>query len=361
VETDTIKKSWSDLETWFAESVNADQHLSLDTVRSAIDQKTKPPGSLGRIELLAAQLAMLQNSTEPTVDPARIIVFAGDHGVTAEGVSAFPAEVTAQMMGNFAGGGAAVCVLSAANGIGVEVVDVGVNADLTGMDNIVHGKVAMGTQNFLNGAALSVSECEAALAVGQAAVSRAVDAGVVCLGLGEMGIGNTTSAAAIGALLLDIPAGDITGRGTGVSDEALVLKTRIVQQAIDLHRPACDDSLSVLRHVGGLEIAAITGAMLAAAKIGMPVIVDGFISSAAALLAVKHDAAVRRVLLFSHRSAEAGHGKVLAALDAQPLLTLHMRLGEGSAAALAFPLLRAAAAMLSNMSTFAEAGVTDNV
>jgi nicotinate-nucleotide--dimethylbenzimidazole phosphoribosyltransferase len=146
-----------------------------------------------------------------------------------------------------------------------------------------------------------------------------------------------------------------------VSDEALVLKTRIVQQAIDLHRPACDDSLSVLRHVGGLEIAAITGAMLAAAKIGMPVIVDGFISSAAALLAVRHDAAVRRVLLFSHRSAEAGHGKVLAALDAQPLLTLHMRLGEGSAAALAFPLLRAAAAMLSNMSTFAEAGVTDNV
>ncbi|MEE9322033.1 MAG: nicotinate-nucleotide--dimethylbenzimidazole phosphoribosyltransferase [Granulosicoccus sp.] len=355
-----MHKEWSNLDSWFVSQKSSAEQLSLKSARNAIDQKTKPPGSLGQLELLAAQLAMLQNSLKPVVDPARIVVFAGDHGITAEGVSAFPAEVTAQMMSNFAGGGAAVCVLSAANSVGVEVVDVGVNANLSGIDTIVHASIARGTRNYFLEAAMSVDECEAAKAVGQAAVTRAVDDGVVCLGLGEMGIGNSTSAAAIIAMLLDIPANEITGRGTGVDDAVLLHKTQIVQQSINLHRPACTNSMSVLRHVGGFELAAIVGAMIEASRISLPVLVDGFISTAAALVAVRHDASVRRVLIFSHQSAEAGHGRVLEALDANPLLKLSMRLGEGSAAALALPLLRAAAAMLSGMSTFAEAGVANS-
>lgn len=286
-------------------------------------------------------------------------MFGADHGIADEGVSAFPAEVTAQMMANFANGGAAVCVIGAANGIQVEVVDAGVNNDLTELPNIVHAKVANGTHNFAKTPAMNSTQLQTALTVGKHAVSRAKSDNMDCIGLGEMGIANTSSASAISALLLNLPVNDTTGRGTGVDDNALLHKRSVIQNAIDLHRSNCTDALSTLQHVGGFEIAAMAGAMLEAHKLQLPVIVDGFISSAAALVAMQHEPAVRSCLLFAHQSAESGHVALLNAMSAQPMLKLDMRLGEGSAAALAYPLLKAACAMMTNMSTFGEAGVSN--
>ena len=268
--------AWSELARWFEPAgnsavitlpCNSAGPLALAEVRHALDQKTKPPGSLGQLELVAAQLALLQGDLSPRVDPARVVVFGGDHGVTLEGVSAYPSEVTAQMMGNFAAEGAAVCVLSAANGMEVEAVDVGVNADLSSIEAIVHAKIAMGTGNFCIEPAMTTEQCKAAMEVGGSAIDRAVQAGARCVGLGEMGIGNTSSAAALIALSLDLCATDVCGRGTGVDDATLARKIAVVQQAMTLHKPDCVDSLSTLCCVGGFEIAAMTGAMLRASKI----------------------------------------------------------------------------------------------
>ena len=355
-----VSGPWSELARWFEPADGSLLPLAVAEVRHALDQKTKPPGSLGQLELVAAQLALLQGDLSPRVDPARVIVFGGDHGVTGEGISAYPSEVTAQMMSNFAQGGAAVCVLSAANAMDVEIVDVGVNADLLSVKSIVHAKIAMGTKNFHIEPAMTMEECQAAMQVGEAAINRAAQAGARCVGLGEMGIGNTSSAAALIAMSLNLTAAEVCGRGTGVDDATLERKITVVQQAISLHRPNCIDSLSMLRCVGGFEIAAMTGAMLRASSLNMPVLVDGFISTAAALIAFQHDQSIRRCLFFSHHSSEIGHRHALAALNARPLLSLGMRLGEGSATALAYPLLHAAAAMLCNMSTFAEAGVSSH-
>lgn len=328
-------------------------------MRTAIDQKTKPPGSLGQLELTAAQLALLQNSLSPAIDHGRIVVFGADHGIAEEGVSAYPSEVTAQMMANFAHGGAAVCALSSVTSMDVEVVDVGVNNDLSHLPTIVHAKVAQGTNNFAKTSAMSTVQTEAAIEAGRHSIARAIADNKQCVGLGEMGIANTSSASAIIGLLLNLSAQSVTGRGTGVDDAALSHKTEVIQTAIDKHKAQSVDAMSTLSHVGGFEIAAMVGAMLEADKHGLPILVDGFISSAAALVAVRQTPSVRRCLFFSHQSAESGHKVILEALDAYPLLTLDMRLGEGSATALAYPLLRAAASMITNMSTFAEANVSD--
>lgn len=262
-------------------------------------------------------------------------------------------------MSNFAEGGAAVSVLAASNAMDVEVVDVGVNSDLGNLQNVMHAKVAMGTSNFSKMPAMTAEQRDAAIEVGRKSVTRARKANCSCVGLGEMGIANTSSASAIIALLLKLSAPAVTGRGTGVDDAALMHKSDVIQNAINLHRPNCHDAMDTLQHVGGFEIAAMVGAMLEAAEHNLPVLVDGFISSAAALVAVEHNPTVRRCLFFSHQSAETGHAAILDALAAYPLLTLGMRLGEGSATALTYPLLRAAAAMMTNMSTFAQAGVSD--
>lgn len=358
---DCLADQWLNLARWFAKTETTVPALSIDRVRRALDQKTKPPGSLGQLELVAAQLALLQKTLEPSVDPARVIVFGADHGIALEGVSAYPAEVTAQMMHNFVQGGAAVCVLSAASSMEVAVVDVGVDADLSLLKSIVHAKVANSSRNFSFEPAMTSDECKEAMAAGSSAIDNAVNSGIRCVGLGEMGIGNTSSAAAIIAMSLKLAAADVCGRGTGISDTTLERKTTVVQRAIDLHSPYCgSDSLSILRCVGGFEIAAITGAILRASEIDMPLLIDGFISTAAALLAVRHEPAARRCLIFSHHSSEAGHRHALAALDARALLSLDMRLGEGSGTALALPLLRAATSVLSGMSTFAEAGVSSH-
>ena len=330
--------------------------------QDAIDNKTKPPGSLGQLESVAVQLSTIQNTLKPSVDPARVIVFGADHGVTVEGVSAFPAEVTVQMMANFAAGGAAVCVLSKSANASLEVIDVGVNGDLTAFESIVHQKVCLGTGNLVKGAAMSHEELDSALQVGREAVVRAATDGVRCIGLGEMGIGNTTSAAVLTGLMCaedESAANAVTGRGTGLSDEQMPVKQRVVAQAMQRLAEHKDDPRECLRQAGGLEIAAIVGAMLEAPAHKMVVIVDGFIVTAAALIACRIRQVVSENLFFAHQSAETGHKLALTTLGAEPLLQLGMRLGEGSATAMAIPLLRGAAAVMSDMASFAQAGVSE--
>lgn len=331
------------------------------SAQDAIDNKTKPPGSLGVLESVAVQLATIQKDLKPVVDPARVIVFGADHGVTEEGVSAFPAEVTVQMMANFAAGGAAVCVLSQSSGASLEVIDVGVNGDLSDFTAIVQQKVSMGTSNLMTGAAMTHEQLDSALQVGREAIVRSAAAGVRCVGLGEMGIGNTTSAAILTGLMCsqDASAADaITGRGTGLSDEQMPVKQRVVASTIERLSHLNDDPRECLRQAGGLEIAALVGAMMEAPAHNMVVIVDGFIVTSAALVACRIRPVVRENLLFAHQSAEIGHALALQTLNARPLLQLGMRLGEGSAAAMAIPLVRGAAAVMSDMASFAEAGVS---
>ena len=332
--------------------------VTADQAQLAIDNKTKPPGSLGQLEQMAVQLSQIQDTLSPVVDPARVIVFAADHGVTVEGVSAFPSDVTAQMMANFVAGGAAVCVLSASAGASLEVVDVGVDGDVSHLDSIVHEKIAHGTRNLLREPAMSQPDMDAAMQVGRTAVTRAVDVGCRCIGLGEMGIGNTTSAAILTGLMCASDAASVTGRGTGLSDEQMPVKQRVVADVMQRLANEATDPMACLRQAGGLEIAALVGAMLEASVQRIPVVVDGFIVTAAALIACRTDPAVRRTLFFAHESAEAGHQIALRTLQATPLLTLGMRLGEGSAAALAIPLLRGAAAVMRDMASFADAGVS---
>jgi nicotinate-nucleotide--dimethylbenzimidazole phosphoribosyltransferase len=340
-------------------AVTSDERALLRrAARAAVDAKTKPPGSLGRIEELAVDLAVLQATLTPCVDPARLVLFGADHGVAAEGVSAYPAAVTAQMMANLAKGGAAACVFTRAIGVSLEIVDVGVAADLTGLTGIVHAKVRAGTANLATGPAMSPDDLSAAVGIGRSAASRAAQAGCRALLLGEMGIANTTAAAALASALTGASPEMTVGRGTGVADGILEHKRRVVSRALTLHvRPGSGVS-DLLAALGGLEIAAMAGAVLEASDRGMAVVVDGFIVSVAALAAVRLDARCRMVCFFSHRSVETGHALVLEALGANPLLDLGLRLGEGTGAVLALPLLRAACAMLSEMATFEEAGVS---
>lgn len=326
-----------------------------EDIQAALDAKTKPPGSLGALERLAASLCRLQGTLEPRTEPARVLVFGADHGVAEEGVSAFPAAVTGQMMGNFDAGGAAVCVFARSVGASIEVVDVGVAADISRLATVVHAKVAPGTANMRHQAAMSDAQLDAALAVGREAVQRAVNDGVQLLALGEMGIANTTAAAVLTALFTGATADQVTGRGTGLDDAAFAVKQTVVGDV--LQRVEARDARTCLREAGGLEIAALTGAMLAAVDYHLPVLVDGYIVTSAALAACALKPATREALLFAHRSAEPGHVRALAHLQATPLLDLDMRLGEGSAATLAITLVQAAAAMMREMASFESAGV----
>jgi nicotinate-nucleotide--dimethylbenzimidazole phosphoribosyltransferase len=327
--------------------------------QEAMDRKVKPPGSLGRLESLAVRLAVLQETHEPRMERARILIFAADHGVAAEGVSAYPREVTAQMVRTFASGGAAITVLARNLGLEVEVVDVGVDAELPPLPGVVSGRVRRGSRNFVHEPAMTSEELESALEAGRAAARRAADSGADAIGLGDMGIGNTTSAAALISALTGASPAETVGRGTGVDDRGLLLKRTVVETALRLHASRLAEPRSALAAVGGLEIAALAGAAIEAAHLRRAALVDGFISTAAALVAARLDPEIRPALFYSHRSAEAGHGLALMVLGASPLLDLGMRLGEGTGAALAFPLLKAAAAVLREMATFSQAGVSD--
>ena len=321
-------------------------------------QLTKPPGSLGRLEALATTLAAMQGNPLPRIDRPWISVFAADHGVAAEGVSAFPQAVTQQMLANFVGGGAAISVLAREAGATLEVIDVGTLAP-SPVAGVIQAQVACGTANFCHQPAMSMAQAHAALDAGAAACARAQAGGADLFIGGEMGIANTTTAAALACALLGLPGAALAGAGTGVDRAGVARKAAIIDRALALHglTAAPSDPLRALSAVGGFEIGALAGAYLAAAQAGLPVLVDGFICSAAALLAVRLNPGVRDWMLFAHASAESGHAVLLRALGAQPLLALDMRLGEASGAAVAIPLLRLACALHAGMATFAEAGV----
>lgn len=323
-----------------------------------LDTLTKPPGSLGRLEKLVVDLATMTGDAFPSVTPPGVMVFAADHGIAAEGVSAFPQAVTALMVANFIAGGAAINVFSRQIGARLEVIDVGVAADLP-PGGLVDEKVRFGTANFTREAAMDREEAEAAIAAGRRAVQRALAAGCRCLIIGEMGIANTTSSSALLAVLTGEPVAGLVGRGTGIDDAGVAHKQAVIEAAIAARATDPEDPIGVLASLGGLEIAAMVGACLEAASRRVPLLVDGFIATVAALLACRLAPPVRDFLVFAHRSREPGHDLALAALDARPLLDLELRLGEGTGAALAFPLLEAACRMLAEMATFEAAGIAE--
>ncbi len=324
-------------------------------VRNELDQKTKPPGSLGRLEDLAAQVAGIQERIKPSIELAQVFVIAGDHGIAHEGVSAYPQAVTAQMVLNFLSGGAAICVLAKANDAKVTVVDAGVAEIIPTHVNLLDRKIAFGTKNFLHELAMSAEQVQTALQHGKALCENLPNYGAVVFG--EMGIANTTSASALMHGLTGLPVEACVGRGTGVDDNGVALKQKVIVQAFKKYA-ASGDARELLSRYGGFEIAMICGAILGAAQSRQVIIVDGFIASAAACLAIRMQPAVQRYMVFSHVSAEAPHRALLESIGAKALLDWNMRLGEGSGAILVLPLLRSACAMLSNMATFASAGVS---
>lgn len=331
---------------------------SLDTaLRQRIDRKTKPLGALGQLEALALQVGRVQGTLQPTLRAPQVMVFAGDHGLAEEGVSAYPQEVTWQMVMNFLAGGAAVNVLARANGVDVCIVDAGVKHDFAGHPGLVAAKVAWGTANSLHGPAMTEAQCLAALDRGAALVRQAVEAGRNVLAFGEMGIANTSAATLLLHKLAGVPVGLATGRGTGVDDAGLRHKQAVLDRAA--RRTGALTPLQALTEYGGFEIAMMAGAMLAAAQARVMVLVDGFITSSAALVACALAPAARECMVFAHCSAEAGHRALLQHLAAQPLLDLGLRLGEGTGAVLAWPLLKSAVAMLVEMASFESAGVSD--
>ncbi|MEL7982637.1 nicotinate-nucleotide--dimethylbenzimidazole phosphoribosyltransferase [Vreelandella titanicae] len=329
-----------------------------EETRRYLDTLTKPPGSLGALEELAIQLSAITGELKPSVAPPAVVVFAADHGVADEGVSAFPQAVTAQMVVNFANGGAAINVFARQIGALVEIVDVGVASPLT-MPGVTSAKVRHGTANMVLEDAMQCDQAIAAIDVGIAAVKRAKRAGAKCIMVGEMGIANTTASSAMLAVLTGQTVASVVGAGTGIDPQQQAHKVAVIERAIAARSADPQAPLEALAKLGGLEIAAMTGAYLEAAAQRLPAIVDGFIATVAALTACRLCPAVRGYLIFGHRSQEPGHDVALKALEAKPLLDMGMRLGEGSGAALAYPLLQAATAMVAEMATFADAGVSD--
>lgn len=328
-------------------------------LRRKIDNKTKPLGALGRLEDLALQVGLVQRSLQPTLARPHIVVLAGDHGAAKAGISAYPQDVTWQMVENFLAGGAAINVFARANGIGLTVVDAGVNHEFGSRPKLVDAKIAPGTANYLEGPAMTVAQRDAALAKGAEIVGKLVADGCDAIGFGEMGIGNTAAASLITHCLTDASLADCVGRGTGLDDAGLARKRELLALALTHHRGAQDDALGVLAQFGGFEIAMMVGGMLAAAQAGRIVLVDGFICGAAALVAARVAPAFRDYAVFCHASAEPGHKAQMAALQARPLVDLGMRLGEGTGAAVAWPLLRAACAFVNEMASFESAGVSE--
>jgi nicotinate-nucleotide--dimethylbenzimidazole phosphoribosyltransferase len=332
---------------------------AMAAARARQDQLTKPRGSLGRLESLSIQLAGITGSAFPEITHKVVITMAGDHGVVAEGVSAYPQEVTPQMVLNFLHGGAAINVLSRHVGARVVIVDMGIAVDMAPHPDLVVKKVGLGTENITAGPAMSRAQAAQAVQAGIHVVEDELARGLDILAVGEMGIGNTTPAAAIAATLTGRPVDEIVGRGTGVDDEGLGRKIDAIHRALTINRPDPSDALDVLSRVGGFEIGGMAGAMLCAAAHRRPVLVDGFISSAAAMIAAGIDPQARDYMIASHRSQERGHRIILDWLGLEPLLDLDMRLGEGTGAALSMPLIEAACKVLREMATFDQAGVSD--
>ena len=320
---------------------------------------TKPPGSLGRLEELGNRLAAIQQTDTPKVNRKRIYVVAGDHGVTDEGVSAYPREVTAQMVHNFLAGGAAINVLGRLGDIELKVVDAGVDAELTNHAGLINLKTMRGTANFARGPAMSISEARRLVMAGIDLAQIARHDGIQLLGIGEMGIGNTTAASAITAALTNEDPANHTDRGTGIDDPRLQHKVEVIRRALAVNEPDSKNALEILAKVGGAEIGVMMGVVIGAAINRIAVIADGFISSAAAALAVSLYPHTRDYLFLAHRSIERGHAALIQLIGLEPIFDLRMRLGEGTGAALAMHILDASARLLTEMATFSEAKVSD--
>lgn len=332
--------------------------------RAAIDRQarlTKPAGSLGRLERIAVRLAALQGTERPRAERVHISIFAADHGVAQEGVSAFAQSVTAQMINNFASGGAAISVLARQLDAPLEVINLGTVAEVARSRIVRSHVIASGTANLVSQPAMSMEQCVRALEAGRQAAWRAFSSGAELFIGGEMGIANTTSSSALAAALLRLPADRLVGPGTGLDHESLQRKADVIDKALRRHARYCEQPLEALRRLGGFEIAALVGAYLSSAQQGVASLVDGFISSVAALCALRISPELAPWLIHSHQSAEPGHAIVLQAMNAQPLLQLDMRLGEASGAAIAMPLLQSACALHCQMATFDEAGVCNSL
>jgi nicotinate-nucleotide--dimethylbenzimidazole phosphoribosyltransferase len=327
--------------------------------RARQDQLTKPQGSLGRLEALSIQLAGITARPRPRFHQPVVITMAADHGIARQGVSAYPSEVTPQMVLNFLCGGAAINVLARHVGARVAVVDIGVAADLPGHPDLINKKIARGTRDFSMESAMTREEAERAVNAGIEVVTREIERGADIIGTGDMGIGNTSASSAIVATITRRPVAEVTGRGTGVDDAGLVHKIAVLERALAARCPNPDDALDVLSKVGGLEIGGLAGVMIGAAARRVPVVIDGFISGAAALIACGLAPAVQAYLIAAHRSVEIGHRAVLEHLRLDPLLDLDLRLGEGTGAALGISLCLAASRILDEMATFGEAGVSE--
>ena len=343
---------------WTKQSVSRPDQNCIEQAKARQNCLTKPPGSLGQLEQLAIRLSGLLGEM-PSVDKTAITIFAGDHGVAKEGVSAFPQVVTGEMVKNFSAGGAAICVLARCLDADLEVVNLGTVNDPGALPGVVDAKIASSTANLSKTPAMEDSELELALNAGFDAITRAAASGTNLFIGGDMGIANTTSATALGCAFTGCTAVELTGPGTGLNAEGVAHKAGIVTEAMTLHESSLSDPLETLRCLGGFEIAALTGAYIRAAQVGMPVLVDGFIASSAALAAVRINPDVSHWLFLSHCSAEPGHQKMVDALGLQPLIDLGMRLGEGSGAAVTVPLLRMACRLHNEMATFAQAGVSE--
>jgi len=325
-----------------------------------LDDKTKPRRSLGRLEEIACRVAAMRGEERPALPVKAIVVMAADHGVTAEGVSAYPQEVTRQMVLNFVSGGAAINVLARQAGARLVVVDMGVAGELAPADGLLLRRIAPGTRNMAREPAMSRAQALLAVETGITIACELAGSGVTLLGIGEMGIGNSTAASALTAVLTGTPVAHVTGRGTGVADEVWRHKVEVIERAIACNRPDPDDALDVVAKLGGFEIAGLAGVVVGAAACRVPVVVDGLIAAAAALVAARLAPPAASFLLASHRSVEPGHPPLLAALDLVPLLDLGLRLGEGTGAALALGLVDAALRILHEMASFAAAGVADS-
>lgn len=326
------------------------------------NQLTKPPGSLGKLETLAIRLAVMQGRVDPEINKINITVFAADHGIAEEGVSAFPQSVTLDMIRNFSAGGAAICLIAKQLGARLDVMNLGTVEDAGDLPGVKSRRLGSGTANFSQTAAMTKEQLKSALLIGQEVAIEAKKSATDLFIGGEMGIANTTSATAIACAILDQKPNKLTGPGTGLDDEGIKHKINIIEQALQHHSDKINDQpIETLRHFGGFEIAALVGAYVACGQQGLPVLIDGFITSVAALLACQIQPDLKDWLIFSHASAEPGHQLIMEAMDAGPILDLHMRLGEGSGAGVTVPLLRMACDLHNKMATFADAGVAGKI
>lgn len=332
---------------------------SMQRAETHLNQLTKPQGSLGRLESLAVQLAGITGHLHQEFSDKRVVVMAADHGVVEAGVSAFPQAVTAQMVRNFLTGGAAINVMARQAGAKVVCVDVGVAADLSELNGLIHHKIASGTRNMLTEAAMTREQAIRSVETGIEVAWQQIEEGADLLATGEMGIGNTTASSAMLAAFSDTAVEEVAGRGTGIADDSLQRKISVIKQALQVHQPNGNDPLDVLQKVGGLEIGALTGLLLGSAAKRVPVVVDGFISTVAALCAVRLAPETRSYLIPSHLSEEPGHRIALQQLGLSPMLHMGMRLGEGTGAALLFPIIDTTQRIMGEMATFQQAGVSE--